>query len=134
MELTLGLGLLLVALSVIIGIVSALFGIGGGILIVPALVILADFSQHLAEGTSLLIIVPTALMGVRAHNRSGFLSLRHGLFLGAGGMIGAFVGATTALQLSSETLTRAFGVFTVLMGVRFIVTGRRILHRDATDA
>lgn len=134
MELTFGMALLLVALSVIIGIVSALFGIGGGILIVPALVILADFSQHLAEGTSLLIIVPTAMMGVRSHNRSGFLSLRHGLLLGAGGMVGALVGASTALQLSSETLTRAFGVFTVLIGARFIVTGRRILQRQrSTD-
>lgn len=131
MELTLGLALLLIALSVIIGIVSALFGIGGGILIVPALVILAGFNQHLAEGTSLLIIVPTALMGVRSHNRSGFLSPRHGLLLGSGGMVGAFVGASTALQLSSQTLTRAFGVFTVVMGVRFIVTGRRILRRDS---
>ena len=129
MELSLGLTGALIVISIVIGIVSALFGIGGGILIVPALVVFAGFDQHLAEGTSLLIIVPTALMGVRAHKRSGYLSLRHGVLLGVGGIAGAFLGASAALQLPAETLTRAFGVFTVVMGLRFIVTGRRMLER-----
>lgn len=106
-------------LGVAVGTASALLGIGGGVVIVPALVLLFGYSQHLAEGTSLAIIVPTALLGAATHTRRGYTEWPLGLKLGAGAFLGALLGAELALALPSGSLARAFGallaVVTVLM-------------------
>jgi uncharacterized membrane protein YfcA len=79
-----------------VGVLSALFGVGGGILMVPFMVLLLDKGQHLAEGTSLLVIVPTAIAGVLFHRKKGYVSPKHALVLAAGGMGGAYTGAALA--------------------------------------
>jgi uncharacterized membrane protein YfcA len=128
MDLSFGLVALTAAYSLIVGSVSALMGIGGGILIVPFLVLALGESQHLAEGTSLLVIVPTALMGVWAHHRKGYVRFGAALRLGLGGVLGSVAGASLALAFSAELLTRSFGAFTVVMGIRFIRSGLRAVR------
>lgn len=108
------------------GIVSALFGVGGGILIVPFLVLGLDKGQHLAQGTSLLVIIPTALIGVVAHNRQNYVSFRYAVFLATGGIGGAYLGSALALHLEGDSLRRLFGI---LMGVIAIRTLRRAWKR-----
>lgn len=125
MELTLGLLVGAALFGVIVGVLSALFGIGGGIAMVPFLVLLLEQDQHLAEGTSLVVIVPTAIAGVIAHHKRGFVSFRHAAWLAAGGVFGAFLGARIALSLEEGVLEVAFAVFLVVMGVRLIRDGRR---------
>ncbi|MGH8573566.1 MAG: TSUP family transporter, partial [Gammaproteobacteria bacterium] len=56
-----------------VGVFSALFGVGGGIIMVPFMTLVLDKGQHLAEGTSLLVIVPTAIVGALAHRRAGYI-------------------------------------------------------------
>ena len=107
------------------GVLSALMGVGGGIILVPALVLLFSFSQHTAEGTSLLVIVPTALMGAARHARRGYTDWRLGLLVGAGGVLGGLAGAQLALALPGEWLSRLFAVFLALMALQLLVRSRR---------
>jgi uncharacterized protein len=107
------------------GVLSALMGVGGGVILVPAFVLLFGMDQHTAEGTSLLVIVPTALMGAVRHARHGYTDWRLGLPIGAGGVIGGLVGAQLALALQAVALQRLFAVFLVLTGLRMLLGGRR---------
>lgn len=125
MELTIPVAIGVALFGVIVGLLSALFGIGGGLVMVPFIVLLLDRSQHLAEGTSLLVIVPTAVAGVVAHSKRGYVDFRAAALLGLGGVVGAFFGARIALASSNDGLSIAFAVFLVVMGVRLIVDGLR---------
>lgn len=121
-ELDVGVALLSLGVGVVVGLASALFGIGGGLLIVPYLIALGA-GQHLAEGTSLLVIVPTAIAGTIAHNKRGYVSFRHALYLASGGVGGAFLGAFAANKMDAEVLQAVFGVFVLVMGIRLVVQG-----------
>lgn len=123
MDVTLPVAIGVTAFGVAVGVLSALFGIGGGLVMVPFMVLLLDGSQHLAEGTSLLVIVPTAIAGVIAHTKRGFVDFRAAAWLAAGGVIGAFLGARIALASAGPTLQIYFAVFLVLMGARLIRDG-----------
>lgn len=122
---TVGLVVLVVAAGVLVGVLSALFGVGGGLLMVPLVVLLLADTQHVAEGTSLLVIIPTAIAGVLAHRKSGFVHLGRAAVVAAGGIAGAFVGASLALSLDAELLQTGFAVFLAAMGVRLVVQGLR---------
>ena len=113
--------------GVIVGLLSALFGIGGGIVMVPFMVLLLERSQHLAEGTSLLVIIPTAIAGVIAHNKRGYVSFRLAGILGIGGVGGAFLGARVALSLEDSALETSFAIFLIFMGLRVIADGARMM-------
>ena len=125
MDVTIPIGIGIAAFGVTVGVLSALFGIGGGIAMVPFMVLLLDKGQHLAEGTSLLVIIPTAVAGVIAHHKRGYVSFRHAGWLAAGGVFGAYFGARIALELDDELLKIAFALFLVVMGARLIRDGRR---------
>jgi uncharacterized membrane protein YfcA len=127
----------LVAVSVIgvgafVGIVSAMFGVGGGVIMVPYMVTFLDKTQHVAEGTSLMVIVPTAIAGVIAHNKRGYVSFSAGWLIAAFGVVGAILGARLALGLDPEALQKLFGVFTILVGTRIGVEGIR-KRRDGDE-
>ena len=77
--------ILLLLSGVLVSVFSALFGVGGGLLIVPLITVFLDRSQHLAEGTSLLAIIPISIAGVLAHRGRGYVSIRAAAWLGLGG-------------------------------------------------
>lgn len=112
-------------MGVLVGIFSALFGVGGGVLMVPFMVLVLGLSQHVAEGTSLLVIVPTALVGAIAHAKRGYVDLDAVAMLALGGAMGAVGGALLGLQLSGETLGDLFGALVGLVGIRLIYDGVR---------
>lgn len=117
-------GAILIVLGLLIGlatgVISGLLGIGGGIVMVPAMVLILGLSQHVAQGTSLLVIVPTAASGSIAHLRLG--NIRPGLaaWLSAGGVIGAAAGAGLALLAPDDALRLLFGLFLVYTGLNMI--------------
>lgn len=110
----------LVGLGLVAGVLSTLLGVGGGIVVVPALVVLFGVSPHLAEGTSLLVILPTALVGARGHGGRGVTDWHLGLLLGAGGVFGGLLGAQLALALPAVWLSRLFAVLLVAVAVRML--------------
>ncbi len=107
------------------GTASALLGIGGGAIIVPVLVIGFGYGQHLAEGTSLAVIVPTALVGAVTHGRRNYTDWPVGLRLAAGGLVGSLLGAEVALALPAALLSRAFGVLLVVITVVLVRRAQR---------
>jgi uncharacterized membrane protein YfcA len=111
---------LLVVAGLVTGVFSAIFGVGGGAIVV--LVLGAD--QHLAEGTSLVVIVPTALVGAWAHRRRGYVSSRAALVLIVGGVLGAVVGALLANELDGDVLRRIYAVFLLWVAWRFLRPAR----------
>jgi uncharacterized protein len=111
--------------GVLVGGLSALLGVGGGLVMVPFMVLVLDVGQHAAEGTSLLAIVPTAAVGVVAHRRSGYVSFRSAAFVAIGGIAGSYAGAAIALEVAADLLETIFGVFVIVMGARLILQGAR---------
>ena len=115
----------LVAFGVVVGVTSGLLGVGGGTLIVPFLTLAVGFSQHSAEATSLLVILPTAVVGSLALRRRGVGDLGLALRFGVFGAIGSVVGALLALALPASTLRLVFAVFVLVVGLRLIRDGLR---------
>ncbi len=113
-----------VALGLVAGALSALMGVGGGVIMVPAMVLLFGFTQHTAEGTSLLIIIPTAIVGAVRHARNGYTDWRVGLILGLAGIVGAWLGATVALGLDAPLLQKLFAVFLIATGLHLLWSAR----------
>jgi len=107
------------------GVLSALLGVGGGILLVPFMVLVLDFDQTLAEGTSLLVIIPTAMAGVASHLTRGYVSMRIGAQLGLGGVLGGAAGAALALVVAPELLQFLFGILVLAVGLQMMITGLR---------
>ena len=82
--------------GVVAGLVSGTMGVGGGIVMVPAMVIFMGIDQVIAQGISLAVIIPTALSGATQHYRLGHVDVRRALTIGIGGLIGGFGGAQVA--------------------------------------
>jgi hypothetical protein len=110
-----------VGIGLVAGVASGLAGIGGGVVIVPAMVFFLGMAQHAAEGTSLLAILFTALAGTRVNLKNGRVDLKEATIVGAGGIVFAQIGASLALAMPAETLSRIFGAFVTLVGVRMVI-------------
>jgi uncharacterized membrane protein YfcA len=116
----------LLAIGLAAGFAAGLLGVGGGIVMVPAMVLLLGFDQHVAQGTSLVVIIPAALAGSVTHYRNGRVSLRDAALLAAGGIGGAVVGSISALSVGDTVLRRLFGVFLLVVAARMVLRrGRR---------
>lgn len=115
---------LLVMVGVVAGIASGLFGIGGGLVIVPALVGLLRFDQKMAVGTSLgALLLPVSFPAVLKYFNEGKLEAGASVLIAVGLLFGAFAGAKIALGLPSTTIKRLYAVFLLVMAIRFIAQG-----------
>jgi hypothetical protein len=108
-------------IGLVAGVASGLAGIGGGVIMVPAMVFLLDFPQHLAQGTSLLAIVFTATAGTVVNRRNENVDVRLALIIGAIGAVAAFGSARLANLVDADLLRRLFGAFVLLAGFRMLV-------------
>lgn len=100
------------------GLMSGLFGVGGGVIFVPLLILLLGWNVHLAIGTSLAVIVPTAVVGALRHGASGEVDLKTAFILALLAMVGAWMGAGLSLQLDTVILRKLFSVFLVVLAFR----------------
>ena len=101
------------------GVLSGLFGIGGGIVIVPALLFFAKYQPQMATGTSLgALLLPVGALGAWQYWKAGNLEWRASLLIAIGLFFGAFVGARIAQQLPAPVLKKAFAVFLVLVAIQ----------------
>jgi uncharacterized membrane protein YfcA len=96
-----------------------MFGIGGGIVIGPALILLAKFQPQTATGTSLgALLLPVGALGAWEYYRRGHLNMTAALWIALGLFLGAWFGARVAQSLSGPQLQKAFAIFLVLMAIR----------------
>jgi hypothetical protein len=118
-----------VAIAIGIGVISGFFagvaGIGGGAVIVPATVLLLGFTQHEAQGTSLVAIVLTAIAGTVVNLRNRRVRLEDGLVIGLVGVVGSVVGAQIALQAEGSTLSLLFGLIVLFLALRTLFLASR---------
>jgi uncharacterized membrane protein YfcA len=117
--------LLVLLLGFCAGILSGMFGIGGGLVIVPVLVILFQTPMKTATGTSLYALLwPVGLLGVFAYWRAGQINIWYGTWIAVGIFLGAFLGAQITLALPAATMRRCYAVFLLAVGAYFLVTTR----------
>lgn len=121
MTLTLTHGLGLILLGLIAGAFSGLIGVGGGVIIVPALVFLFGLSQHLAQGTTLaLLIPPIGLLAAWTYYQEGYVDIHIAGLICLGFLLGGLGGAKLANHLSNAALERVFGVAMLLISLKMI--------------
>jgi uncharacterized protein len=107
--------LIVLLLGLAVGVLVGLLGIGGGVLLVPALVYLLHMDQHLAQGTSLLILLPPVGLGaLREYWKRGQVDLRAGILCALGMLVGGYLGGLIAVPLASRHLKGFFGCFLIL--------------------
>ncbi len=110
-----------ILLGLIAGILSGLIGIGGGIIIIPALVFVFGFSQHMAQGTTLALLVPPiGLLAALMYYKQGFVDVRAALYICVGFVLGSFFGARFAMGLSGIVLEKIFGVALLIIALKMI--------------
>jgi len=108
------------ALGLSAGVLSGMFGIGGGLVIVPILIIFFGLDPKTAVGTSLLaLLLPTGLLGVLEYYRRGELRMLTGFLIALGLFCGAYFGARITGAISAATMKRAYGVFLILVAIYF---------------
>lgn len=110
-----------VALGVLVGAVSSFFGIGGGVILVAALVTASDFGQQEAQATALAFMVPTAAIGVISTRVHGLGNVRQSALLGVSGAAAAVGGALLALELPADTLRDLFAAFMAIIGLTMLL-------------
>lgn len=105
------------------GILGGFFGIGGGIIIVPALVLFLGFSQHMAQGTTLAAMIPPiGLMAAIAYWRAGHVDIKAAALIAAGFFVGGFLGGMLVQHVSEPVLRRTFAIVLVLVAVKMWFT------------
>ena len=103
--------LMLLLIGLLAGVLSGLIGVGGGIIIVPALVYFLGFSQHEAQGTSLgLLLLPIGILAVFSYYNKGYIDIKYVGIMAVGFLLGGFLGSKLALSISENTLKRIFAV------------------------
>jgi len=123
--------LIIIALGFAVGILVGMMGIGGGIIVVPALVYLAGMDQHMAQGTSLLILLPPLGLGaLSVYWKKGQVDLRAGILCAIGFFLGGYFGGMIAIGLASRRLTSLFGLFLILSAA---LLWRQSSHKTKPD-
>jgi uncharacterized protein len=113
----------LVAIGLVGGLFSGLLGVGGGIVMVPLLVMWASYTQQLAHAVSLAAIVPISIAGVTTYGVSGSIDVPVALALSAGAVLGAQVGARLLARSGERALKLAFGVLLLAVAISMMLHG-----------
>lgn len=105
----------------IVGLLSGLLGLGGGVLLVPIMVSAWGVQQHVATATSLAVVVPAGIISSILYQHQGNLDLLLALKITTGSIVGAYIGSTLACKLPAATLKKLFGGMLLLVGIRMVI-------------
>ncbi len=113
--------LILIAIGVIAGGLSGLFGIGGGVIIVPALIFIGGFTQLRAQGTSLAIMLPpVGILAFMEYYKKGNVDIKAGIIICLTFLIGAYLGGKVAPYVPANMLRKGFAIFMLLVSVKML--------------
>jgi uncharacterized membrane protein YfcA len=113
--------LILIAVGICAGVLSGLVGVGGGIIIVPALVFFLAFSQKMAQGTSLgILLLPIGILGVFQYYKQGYIDMRVVAVISLAFLFGSYFGSKIALSLPQETVKKIFAVLMLVIAVKML--------------
>ncbi|MFT3888976.1 MAG: sulfite exporter TauE/SafE family protein [Arachnia sp.] len=125
LDITLGTGIGLLVAGLVTGILSGLLGVGGGVIVVPVLILLFGASDLIAKGTSLLMMIPTALSGTLGNLRRHNVDLKAGLFIGLGACVSTAFGAQLAQLLDPKVATPLFAIFLTFIAIQLVLKARK---------
>lgn len=115
--------MLFILLGLIAGFFSGIIGLGGGVIIVPALVFIFGLTQQQAQGTTLALMVPPiGILAAYAYYQHGYVDLRIALFVGIGFILGGWFGAKVAIQLPREVLQKIFAIVLFALALKMFFT------------
>jgi uncharacterized membrane protein YfcA len=113
--------LILLCIGLLAGTLSGMVGIGGGIIIVPALVFFMGMSQHEAQGTSLaVLLLPVGILAVYYYYNAGYVDIKPSLIIALSFVVGGFVGSKIAISIDQNILKKVFGIFMLLLSIKMI--------------
>ncbi len=113
--------IILIIIGIAAGVLGGMVGVGGGIIIVPALVFFLGFSQKMAQGTSLgILLLPVGLLGVMQYYKEGYVDMKVVLIISAGFLIGSLLGSKLALNLPQETAKKIFAILLIIVAVKML--------------
>ena len=119
--------LTLIILGIGAGILSGLIGIGGGIIIVPALIFFVGFSQKMAQGTSLgILLLPVGILAVMQFYKAGYVDVKTVWLVALGFLVGGYFGSKIALSLPQETVKKIFAVVLLLVAFKMLFLDKKI--------
>ncbi len=117
--------MMLLGVGLVAGVFAGMFGIGGGLIIVPALLFLLKMKELEAIGTSLAALIPpVGLLGAAEYYRNGFINLRYAGLVAAGLFLGAYFGARIMINLPPELIRRLYAFFLLFIAARMLLTGK----------
>ncbi len=120
-QMTLTTLILLLIVGLAAGFLSGLIGIGGGIIIVPALVLFLGFSQKLAQGTSLgILLLPVGILAVIQYYKQGYLNVNYVVIIASAFVLGSFLGSKLALSMNDEKMKKVFALVLMLIAVKML--------------
>lgn len=127
--------IVLILVGIAAGILSGLVGVGGGIIIVPALVYILGFTQKEAQGTSLgLLLLPVGIIGVVQYYKQGYVNVNYVIVIALSFILGSFIGSKIAVsQLSDEKLKRAFAIVLMLVSIKMLFFDRKRHHPNDNE-
>ncbi len=106
------------------GVMSGIIGIGGGVIMIPCLVIFLGFSQHMAQGSTLAAMIPPiGILAAYEYYKGGYVDITAAGFIAIGFVLGGFLGAKFAVSLDEAVLRRVFGIVLLVISLRMIVKG-----------
>ena len=112
----------LLVLGLLAGYFSGMVGIGGGIIIVPALIFIFGFSQYAAQGTTLALLVPPiGILAAMRYYQDGYVDIKTAAIICVGFVLGGYLGSATAVNIPQDTLRKIFAVVLVLIGIKMFV-------------
>ncbi len=113
--------ILLIIIGFLAGIVGGSLGLGGGIIIVPALVFILGFSQHYAQGTSLAVLLfPIGILAVINYTKNGYVNYKSAIILMLAFVAGSYLGSEISVHLPEKILKKVFGIFLLLVSLKMI--------------
>lgn len=111
----------IILIGIAAGFLSGLMGVGGGTIMIPGLVLGAHLSQHLAQGISLSVMVPTALIGAFNYYKKGHIDFKIVGLIFCGSFLGTLIGSNLAAAIPDLWLKQLFGLFAIIIGIQGLV-------------
>ena len=116
----------LILIGLAAGFLGGMVGIGGGVIIVPALVLLFGLSQHNAQGISLaMMLFPVGLFGVLNYYKKGYVDFKYAGLIAVGFLIGSYLGSKFSLALPQELVKKIFAVVMILLALKMLFSGKK---------
>jgi hypothetical protein len=115
---------LLIVAGILAGIAGGLFGVGGGIIVIPMLIYVFGLTQHEAQGTSLaFLLAPIGILAFMNYYKAGHVNIKYAAILAATFIIGSYFGSKWAIKIPSDIMKKVFAVFMIIVGIKML-TGK----------